>query len=92
MVVQYWRSFEQLTAYAQNRDQSHLPAWRAFNKAIGTNGDVGIWHESYIISPGKFESIYVNMPIFGLGAAGTLHDSIGQRASASSRIGNKTIV
>ncbi len=92
MVVQYWRSFEQLTAYAQNRDQSHLPAWRAFNKAIGTNGDVGIWHESYIISPGKFESIYVNMPKFGLGAAGTLHDSIAQRASANSRIGNKTIV
>ncbi len=90
MVVQYWRSFEQLTAYAQNKDQSHLPAWRAFNKAIGTNGDVGIWHETYIISEGKFESIYVNMPKFGLGAAGTLHDSTQQRASAKGRVGIKT--
>jgi len=86
MVVQYWRSFAQLTAYAQDRNQSHLPAWRAFNQAIGTNGDVGIWHETYIISPGKSESIYVNMPKFGLGAAGTLHDSVAQRASAKGRI------
>ena len=40
MVVQYWRSFEQLTAYAQDRIQLHLPAWSAFNKAISNNGDV----------------------------------------------------
>lgn len=90
MVVQYWRSFDQLTAYAQDKDQSHLPAWRAFNKAIGTSGDVGIWHETYIISGGKYESIYVNMPKFGLGAAGTLHDSVLQRASAKHRVGMKT--
>ena len=87
MVVQYWRSFAQLTAYAQDRDQSHLPAWRAFNQAIGTSGDVGIWHETYIVAPGKSESIYVNMPKFGLGAAGTLHDSVAQRANAKARIG-----
>ncbi len=88
MVVQYWRSFQLLTAYAQNKDQAHLPAWRAFNKAIGTNGDVGIWHETYIVSTGKYENIYVNMPAFGMGAAGSLHDAVGPRASAKSRVGN----
>jgi hypothetical protein len=87
MIVQYWRSFDQLTAYAQDKDRSHLPAWRAFNRAVGTNGDVGIWHETYLISAGNYESIYVNMPKFGLGAAGTLHDSIQRRASAKGRIG-----
>jgi hypothetical protein len=30
------------------------------------------------------------MPKFGLGAAGTLHDSVLQRASAKHRVGMKT--
>jgi hypothetical protein len=86
MTVQYWRSFEQLMAYAAARDSAHLPAWAAFNKAVGTNGDVGIWHETYIVEPGKYESIYVNMPAFGLGAAGTLFESKGRRSSARNRV------
>jgi hypothetical protein len=34
--VQYWRSMDHLVAYARNKEAKHLPAWRAFNKAIGT--------------------------------------------------------
>ncbi len=86
MVVQYWRSFEQLTAYAKSREAQHLPAWSAFNKAIGTNGDVGIWHETYKVSAGTYENIYVNMPVYGAGAAGVLHDSTGSRANATARM------
>lgn len=26
VIVQYWRSFEQLEAYARSRDHEHLPA------------------------------------------------------------------
>jgi hypothetical protein len=86
MVVQYWRSFEHLTAYAHDRNQAHLPAWTAFNKAVGNNGDVGIWHETYKITPGQSESIYVNMPKFGLAAAGTLHNATGARGTAKARM------
>src|SRR3984893_9231856 len=46
MVVQYWRSFEHLETYARNRGNAHWPAWVAFNKHVGSNGDVGIWHET----------------------------------------------
>src|SRR3954447_12581032 len=43
VIVQYWRSFEHLEAYARNRDQQHWPAWVAFNKRFGNSrGDVGI--------------------------------------------------
>ena len=52
IMVQYWRSFEDLERYAKNRDAEHLPAWAAFNKAVGSNGDVGIWHETYRVDPG----------------------------------------
>jgi hypothetical protein len=84
--VQYWRSMEQLLAYAHSRDAAHLPAWRDFNKLIGTNGDVGIWHETYRVRPGDYESMYTNMPPFGLGRAGALLEATGPRESARDRL------
>jgi hypothetical protein len=92
IMVQYWRSMEQLLSYAKNREAEHLPAWRAFNKAIGTDGSVGIWHETYSASPGSYENVYVNMPPFGLGHAGTLCPAIGGKQSASGRLSaNKSV-
>lgn len=86
MLVQYWRSHALLEAYATARDKAHLPAWRAFNRAVGTNGDVGIWHETYLVGPGRYESVYVNMPAFGLGLAGTLREATGPRATGQGRL------
>lgn len=51
IMVQYWQSFDHLETYAKNRDHVHLPAWAAFNRHVGNNGDVGIWHETYRLSP-----------------------------------------
>ena len=90
IMVQYWRSIEHLMTYAIDRDAEHVPAWKAFNKAIGTNGDVGIWHETYVVSPGSYESVYVNMPAFGLGKAGTLLPATGNRKTAKDRMGIAT--
>lgn len=86
LMLQYWRSTEQLLAYAKNRDAEHLPAWKAFNQAVGSNGDVGIWHETYAVKPGSYENIYVNMPAFGLGRVGSLAPATGARATAESRL------
>jgi hypothetical protein len=72
LMVQYWRSMDALLDYAKNRDSAHLPAWRAFNKRVGANGDVGIWHETYRVRAGDYETVYVNMKRFGLGKAGEL--------------------
>jgi hypothetical protein len=86
MVVQYWRNFEALHAYAMARNCAHLPAWQAFNAAIGMSGSVGIWHETYLSGPDLYENIYVNMPPFGLGRAGTVVDASGALASAAKRL------
>jgi hypothetical protein len=85
-VVQYWRSFDALEAYAKSRSAAHLPAWQAFNQAVGSNGGVGIWHETYLIKAGGYENIYNNMPRFGLGAAGDLKPAAGARQAARSRL------
>jgi hypothetical protein len=86
MLIQYWRSFEHLEAYARAPGRQHLPAWQWFNGKLGSNGDIGIWHETYLIEPGRYESVYNNMPPYGLGAAGKLVDAVGARQSAHQRI------
>ena len=75
-----------IAGVCKNREAEHLPAWRAFNQAVGTNGSVGVWHESYLASPGSYENIYVNMPPFGLGRAGTLYEAAGKMHSAAERL------
>jgi hypothetical protein len=87
IVIQYWRSFDQLEAYARSKDAKHWPAWVAFNKAVGSSGDVGIWHETYLISEGAHESVYNNMPATGLGKVGKLVPAAGRKAAAASRAG-----
>jgi len=85
ILIQYWRSKEQLLAYAKNKDAQHLPAWKNFNKAVGSNGSVGIWHETYQATNGTYENIYANMPPFGLGKAGTLQSVGKARETAKQR-------
>jgi hypothetical protein len=67
--LQYWRSVEELQAYAGARNREHFPAWTGFYRRIGRDGSVGIWHETYRIDPGAVETIYVNMPAWGLSRA-----------------------
>ena|SRR5687768_9089699 len=88
VIVQYWRSFEHLEAYARSRDQKHWPAWMDFNKRMGkSRGDVGIWHETYQVRAGEYETVYSGMPRFGLGKAGTWLPVSAKRESARERIG-----
>ena len=70
LTVQYWRSYDHLHAYAHAKDKAHLPAWAAFNRAVGDNGAVGIFHESYLVRAGEYECVYGNMPPMGLARAG----------------------
>lgn len=85
--VQYWRSFEHLHAYAHQRDAAHLPAWAEFNRRIGGDGSVGIWHETYQVAAGGYESIYANMPRFGLANAAEHAPVKGRMESARTRMG-----
>jgi hypothetical protein len=71
VVVQYWRSVEQLEAFARGGAAPHHPAWKNWNRLIGYRTDqVGIWHESYQVAAGAYECLYGNMPRFGLALAG----------------------
>src|SRR3954469_493429 len=87
VIVQYWRSFEHLEKYARDHDQLHWPAWVDFNRRVGNSrGDVGIWHETYIVKPGQYEAIYSGMPAFGLGKVSKLVPARGARDAAAARM------
>jgi len=92
VIVQYWRSFEQLEAFARSADELHWPAWVAFNKRSGNSrGDVGIWHETYLVRAGEYEAVYSGMPPFGLGKVGQLVPASGRRDTARGRMGREAV-
>ena len=71
-IVQYWRSFDHLEAFANDADDPHSAAWRNYWKRVGKDNRTGIWHETYLVRAGEYEAVYANMPPFGLGKAATL--------------------
>lgn len=89
VIVQYWRSFEHLEAYARDPDQQHWPVWTDFNQRLGrSRGDVVIWHETYQVRAGEYECVHSGMPPFGLAKAGRTVDAVGRLESAVGRMGS----
>ena len=86
-LIQYWRSFEALEKYARSSDGQHWPAWVDFNKRMGrSRGDVGIWHETYLVKAGQYEAIYSGMPPRGLGKVSRLVPVRDHRETARGRV------
>jgi hypothetical protein len=85
-LIQYWRSFEDLERFARSPSEPHLAAWQRFNKAVGDDGSVGIWHETFAVEAGRFEAIYGNMPRFGLALAAEHVPVTAGRAAARQRM------
>ena len=81
-MIQYWRSAEDLERFAHSPQETHLPAWQRFNRAVGKDGSVGIWHETFQVAAGQYEAIYGNMPRFGLAQA-TAHVPVAKRGESA---------
>ena len=82
-VIQYWRSFEELEAYAAAL--THKDMWKRFYELVRADGDIGIWHETFKVRAGEYESVYGGMPRFGLAAAAG-HRPLGSASRARERI------
>lgn len=64
----YWRSVTDLERFARTQDEPHLRAWTKFIRSTGQSGAMSIWHETYIVEPGKYEAVYGYMAPYGLAA------------------------
>jgi hypothetical protein len=87
VLISYWRDFASLDRFARDGELPHLEPWRRFNRLVRDSGDVGIYHETYRVEPGDFETLYGNMPAFGLGAAGRQVAVRAKAQTAATRIG-----
>jgi hypothetical protein len=87
LVICYFRSPEHLYRFAKDPDLAHLEPWRRFNRRVRDSGDVGIWHETYRVSPDRAETIYGNMPPWLLGAAVGAEPASHRGNSAEKRAG-----
>jgi len=86
-VVQYWRSFEDLRSYAFDDESNHAPAMRWANELLAEGDAVGIWHETFLVEGGAYETVYHSVPPTGLGEAGELLPAEGNRRTAAGRLG-----
>lgn len=87
LAVQYWRSFEDLENFARHPSEPHLQVWKDFNRRVGSDGSVGIWHETDVVNEHQYECVYGNMPLFGLAAATDHVAAVGNRETARLRMG-----
>jgi hypothetical protein len=88
-MIQWWRSTEDIYAYASSTDHHHRESWLEFyRRAKDAPSALTIWHETYAVQPGGVESLYATERPFGLGTvAGVV--PVGRRGeSAHERIGS----
>ncbi len=88
VIVQYWRDFDSLVDYASNQHAEHYPAWKAFNQKLRKTGDVGIWHETFVIPAANIEALYHHMPPTGLAEFMPRQRARGHTYSARDRMGD----
>ena len=88
--IQWWRSTDDIYAYAGAGQREHRPAWLEFYRLAKADPDaVTIWHETYQVTPDGAESLYVGPRPFGLAdVAGTV--PVGRRGdTARQRLGGQ---
>src|SRR5262249_20530396 len=86
-VLQYWRSFDDLEAWS--RRPPHSEWWREAVGRMRARGDVGIYHEAYLVPRGQVETIYMNCQPVGLAAFGALGEPVGPLTTGRDRLGRR---
>ncbi|GAK12009.1 DUF4188 domain-containing protein [Geomicrobium sp. JCM 19039] len=59
VLTQYWESTDQLLDYAHGH--THKSAWIDFYKKVAKSEAVGVFHETYDVRAGAYESVYSRM-------------------------------
>lgn len=90
--IQWWRSIDDIYAYANAPERAHRPAWLEFYRRCRKAPDaVTVWHETYRVPAGGHESLYVDAPRpFGLAAATGSVPASRRGRSARQRLADRT--
>jgi hypothetical protein len=85
-IQQYWRSFEDLVRWSRIPKGAHRNVWTEYTRRLAESGAVGIWHETYVVGPGCYETVYTNMPPTGLGRIAAPEAAIKRLGTAVGRM------
>ena len=86
VAVQYWESFDALDAWARDHRRPHRKPWQQYLREALHDEAVGLWHETYLASPGGWEGVYLNMPPWGLAAGVEAVEMQATKGSARERL------
>ena len=86
IAVQYWESFDALDAWARDHRLPHRKPWQQYLREALDDGAMGLWHETYLASPGSWEGVYLNMPPWGLAAGVEAVELQATKGSARERL------
>jgi hypothetical protein len=89
-VLQYWRSYDELEQWV--RRPPHSEWWRQAIDRERTKGDLGVYHETFLVPRSAIESIYLNCEPVGLSAFGVLGEPIGPMTTSRDRLGRRNQV
>ena len=84
--VQYWRSFDHLERWARAPEGAHRAVWTSYLRGPAKRGGVGIWHEAYLVEPGRYEAVYTATPPMGLARVGEVVEARGRLGRGRGRL------
>lgn len=68
LFLSYWQSSDHLERFVRDKRYSHRQASATYWRKHARDPHLGVWHETYVVSPGKSENLYMGMSPFGLSA------------------------
>lgn len=85
--MQYWRSVDAMLEWTHA--QPHTDWWKWALERQRTHQDLSFYHETYVVGPGRFEAIYMNLGEArpGASAFGDLRPPQGASGTARGRLG-----
>ena len=86
VAVQYWESFDALDTWARDHRLPHRRPWQQYLREALDDDAMGLWHETYLASPGSWEGVYLNLPPWGLAAGVEAVEMQATRGSARERL------
>jgi hypothetical protein len=75
-----------LVAWARDHRLPHRKPWQQYLREALDDGAMGLWHETYLASPGSWEGVYLNMPPWGLAAGVEAVEMQATKGSARERL------
>jgi Domain of unknown function (DUF4188) len=86
--LQYWRSFQALEEWSHK--PPHSTWWREALERMRQRGDLGVYHETFLVASTGVESIYLDCPSIGISSFGVTGEAVGSSTTSRDRLGRRS--